>query len=167
MLKIGEDVLRNIAVFHSYIHKTNNIDDCWLWLGATSEKGYGLFMRMRAHRIAYKLHYGIESAVLICHTCDNPPCVNPHHLFEGSAQDNTDDMMRKDRNHFFKGGFDSARTVMTEEKLDLAIRLYSNGELSVRQVAKSIGLDHKGLLYWFKKTGIKVFPNKGGRRQVL
>jgi len=82
---------------------------CWIWMGATTKKGYGDIKykadkkasHHRAHRLAYELHKGeIPKGMLVCHTCDIPGCINPSHLFVGTAQDNTDDMIKKGRQNF-------------------------------------------------------------------
>jgi hypothetical protein len=81
-------------------------DDCWEWTGARAAKGYGRMAThtkgrqaaIGAHRFSYLIHFGpIPPGLFACHTCDNPPCVNPAHLWAGTVQENADDMMAKGR----------------------------------------------------------------------
>jgi len=62
---------------------------CWLWIGAVNNKGYGVL-----NRCEYPLRGAVVCAL---HKCDNPACVNPQHLWVGSKQDNTRDMVSKGR----------------------------------------------------------------------
>ena len=81
---------------------------CWLWTSSTYHGGYGRLFAdgkvQKAHRLSWQFFQGeIPKGKFVCHKCDNPPCVNPEHLFLGEAADNNHDMMRKGRAVFLKG----------------------------------------------------------------
>lgn len=78
------------------------INNCWIWQGKLSKDNYGYCKQYKrenwAHRVSHILFKKeIEPGLIICHKCDNPPCVNPDHLFEGTHKDNFDDMISKNR----------------------------------------------------------------------
>lgn len=76
---------------------------CWLWTGALAPKNYGRIYdcgkAIAAHRLALEASVGPPPlrGLLACHTCDNPPCVNPAHLWWGTPADNTQDSVSKGR----------------------------------------------------------------------
>jgi hypothetical protein len=76
-------------------------DACWPWRGARDRKGYGQVVigqrPLKAHRVAFFVAHGHWPEPCCCHTCDNPPCGNPKHLFEGTHADNAADRDAKGR----------------------------------------------------------------------
>lgn len=87
--------------------KVDTSGECWTWLGSRNAGDYGWFEyqnRMHlAHRIAWMLTHGELPGLFVCHTCDNPPCVRPDHLFLGDASANMSDMTRKGRHPYRTG----------------------------------------------------------------
>lgn len=74
---------------------------CWEWSGYRDLLGYGVIKkngrRVKAHRVAYWITFGPAIKPFICHHCDNPSCVRPDHLFEGTSEDNNRDRDVKGR----------------------------------------------------------------------
>lgn len=100
--------------FWRYVNKDGpivreSLGACWLWTGYVTKQGYGHIKKdhtaggtmIAAHRASYELHVGpIHDGLFVCHACDNPPCVNPAHLWLGTTQDNTADKMAKGRHRY-------------------------------------------------------------------
>jgi hypothetical protein len=96
-VSLATDELPDAPAFWSRVEPARG--GCWEWQGARNEHGYGLHDgHGRAHRFAFDLVFGsIPPGLVVMHTCDNPPCVNPDHLVLGTKADNTRDMRRKGR----------------------------------------------------------------------
>jgi hypothetical protein len=79
------------------------VGDCWLWAAGKDKDGYGVVRfkgrrRVKAHRAAHEIFKGpIGEGQMVCHACDTPSCVNPDHLFLGSAKSNKADCVAKGR----------------------------------------------------------------------
>lgn len=83
--------------------RRDGADGCWPWIGGRTPRGYGQMMvrrrRVYVHRLMLEEALGrpIRPGLMALHRCDNPPCCNPSHLYEGSAKDNARDMHERGR----------------------------------------------------------------------
>ena len=111
-------------------------DKCWEWQARRNKKGYGSFyvsighsksQEWLAHRMVWKMTFGeIPEGLQVCHHCDNPPCVNPSHLWLGTNRDNILDAKKKGRLAQLKGE-DSPQAKLTEEKVREIRKLRKEG----------------------------------------
>lgn len=144
-----------------FMRKVDSSGECWTWLGATGEKGYGRFSiggshkadgsrrnsMVAAHRFSYAAFVGpIPSGygyhgTCVLHRCDNPRCVRPEHLFLGTNADNVHDMDRKGRrvNGQLRGSSHHA-AVLTEEKVREIVRLHRVHGITQAQLSRDFGV---------------------------
>ena len=86
-----------------YFDLPSDVSDCWIWKGTKNRKGYGQFRLHNKLRVVTRVMYfnykgeGFNSDIQICHSCDNPSCINPSHLFVGTNQENQIDSVIKGR----------------------------------------------------------------------
>lgn len=116
---------------------------CWLWFGATTNKGYGSFRieagkEMGAHRASWLLNRGsIADGMQILHKCDTPACVNPDHLFVGTNLDNM-------RDRYVKGRYDGSHAAGENNfhsKLTAAdVRVIRAASGTMREIGKRFGV---------------------------
>ena len=118
-------------------------DECWEWQGKRDAKnGYGglhwMGKTMRAHRVALSLVDGDwDNRLLVCHSCDNPRCCNPAHLWRGTNKDNMLDKKTKNRSgHGAARGEKSGTAKLTAEQVT-EIR---NSPLSGSQLSRRYGV---------------------------
>jgi hypothetical protein len=118
--------------------------ECWVWTGATQHPGYGRTKIGRkshlSHRVVFQAIHGTVPAELdICHTCDNPPCCNPDHLFLGTRSENMVDCKNKGRLFI--------RAKLTREKVDEIRRLYTTTKTSHQKLANLFGVGRRAITY--------------------
>jgi len=108
-------------------------DECWIWQAGTTTDGYGRIkiegITRFAHVVSYEIHKGTTNGLCVLHTCDNPPCVNPKHLFLGTNTDNMQDCSRKGR----------TRSLITNEQV-LEIRRLDLLGFSHHQISELFGV---------------------------
>jgi len=121
-----------VSRFWSKVVKT---ESCWTWIGHRNAADYGTLGTARggkihyAHRLSWEIHFGdIPLGLLICHHCDNPPCVNPSHLFLGTHRDNTADSVKKGRRASKRGEL-NGRAKLTSQDVADVFKLRAAGSL--------------------------------------
>lgn len=122
---------------------------CWEWAGLLNTHGYGVIRLTgkaewleRCHRLAYALFRGdVPDGAWVLHSCDNPRCFNPSHLFLGSAQENTDDMHSKGRwvRPAVRFGAENNKTKLTEANVLTIIERSRDGATRA-SLAKEFGV---------------------------
>lgn len=136
-------------------------NDCWERNSTRSKRNYGLLsytptrkgrVYLYAHRISFFLEHGFLPAELdVLHTCDNPPCVNPAHLFLGTQEDNVADMVQKERQLRGK----KVHTVkLTEDQVQQIRIIHFREKLSYRELSRQFGVSDEQIrciclrVYW-------------------
>lgn len=128
--------------FWSKVDKTSNKNGCWVWTRAKARRGYGEFGIGREHFLAHRFILTLKESrcidgLLACHRCDNPSCVNPDHLWVGTTQENTLDMLKKGRS--LKGEDHPMRTLSKDVVVKIRL-LYENGGHSHSTLAKMFSI---------------------------
>ena len=138
----------------------DNPELCWEWVGGKTGSGYGAMMInyefISVHRYSYELHFGgIPEGRFVCHTCDNPSCVNPKHLFLGTPKDNMEDMTNKGRQVTGRwnsySGEDHPMSKLTWDEVDEMRELYSSGSYTQVALADKFGVTHTSvcdIVHW-------------------
>jgi len=123
---------------------------CWEWQGSRSTNmGHGVIRngprggshQTGAHRVSWELHFGpIPEGLDVLHTCDNPPCVRPDHLYLGTQADNNRDRDLRGRHKALRGSA-NGRASMTEETVTEMRQRYAAGEGPLA-IARALGVSY-------------------------
>ncbi len=113
---------------------------CWIWMRTINTAGYAhltyLGKSHRGHRLSWKIYKGqIPIGMYVLHHCDNRACINPDHLFLGTAADNMVDMIKKNRQRHDRGEL-ASRAILTEQDV-LEIRAST---LSMKELVRKYGV---------------------------
>lgn len=128
-----------------------HLGPCWVWIGGTNGHGYGTFGELwnrpgYAHRYSWKIHRCDPGEFQVCHHCDNKGCVNPAHLFLGTAKDNMQDMWRKGRGpERDLRGDANPRAILPGKDIARIRARYAAGGVTQQELADEYGLSRTAL----------------------
>jgi len=130
------------SLSHRLWKKTDRTETCWVWRGGLTQAGYGTISlerkRLLVHRVSYELARGpISDGLHVLHHCDNPPCLNPDHLFLGTQQDNVADRVSKGRT---AAGERQHLAKLTEDQVREIRRLWQQGGVSMAEMGRRFGV---------------------------
>jgi hypothetical protein len=140
-----------LARFWAKIDMSRGPDACWIWTASTNQRGYGHFVPPRphadkkiwqSHRLAWTIANGpIPIGLHVCHSCDNPPCCNPAHLWAGTRSDNMRDKLAKGRGRSRAPKGEAHRdAVLTEDQVREIRARYAAGGIPYRVLAAEFGV---------------------------
>lgn len=147
-----------------HIDKSEIFGGCWYWTGSRSIRGYGRFQYkgkiVGAHRVTYEVYKGpIPEGLFILHSCDNPSCVNPNHLIEGTQKDNMRDMFGKNRypmEKLYQPGPDHHNAKLTWEQVQEIRFLYAQGEITQWDLGVKFGVTQPVINRVVRNKGYKL-----------
>lgn len=134
-----------------FFDKVEKTDTCWIWKGNKFHFGHGQFSigsrwdnsnkSIPAHRFSWEIHNGkIPDKFCVLHKCDNPPCVNPDHLFLGTRFDNNKDMVKKGRAFHTNGTINGMHKLSDSNVINIR-NLFKNG-LNQREISRKFNISY-------------------------
>ncbi len=125
--------MRNQRAFERFWSKVEVLEDskCWPWRAGKNKDGYGMFLwngrSERAHRIAFFFRHK-KFPLHGLHTCDNPRCCNPSHIYSGTHIDNMRDMTERARHWVYRGEKHYAAKLNERKVAEIKSRYAAGGE---------------------------------------
>ena len=132
--------------------------DCWIWQGADGPGEYGQFGHALAHRYSYALNVGpIPAGLFVCHNCptgDNPRCVNPAHLWLGTAADNNCDASHKQTRA-------QRHARISDEDIRAMLQRWEAGDITQKALATLYGISRARVSLLVRKmTRVYLFKDE-------
>tara|TARA_R110000868_G_scaffold131618_1_gene341717 strand:+ start:205 stop:681 length:477 start_codon:yes stop_codon:yes gene_type:complete len=138
---------------NKYLPDILNENHCWIWNGAKDKNGYGITSQnkktLKVHRLMYEIYYAESLKELHClHTCDNPSCVNPLHLFAGTNLDNVRDKINKGRCYtgYQKGENNGASKLKDNDVIEIR-KLYNTGKYTTTKLGEMYKIHRSTISY--------------------
>ena len=155
--EVESDLLERIRLRRGFVEaKLSNYtvseEGCWEYQGQRQPYGYGRFSiyvnsmtpkarKASTHRLSYALHNGVDPAeMFVCHTCDNPSCINPKHLFLGTHKENMKDMAVKGRAAPQVGEANAASKLSSDTVKDIVEAIKAGR--GNKDIAEGVGVSH-------------------------
>jgi len=134
------------------IVKTRDDNECWYWPFGKTGNRYGAVVtpkphrkQLKAHKLAFKIRYGHWPKPCGLHKCDNHPCFNPRHIFEGTNKDNTEDMIRKGRQAPPRYGVANNLAKVNPEIVKMIRQEYSAGGITQHKLGEKYGISQNAV----------------------
>ena len=168
----GRPAKDQVDRFWSHVNKNGPVPKhapqlgrCWIWIGAKSRNGYGLFTKRNrvliyAHRFLWEIEDGLEpTGKRILHKCDNPPCVRKLHTWPGTLKENIQDSISKGR---FKIGERSASAKLSDADVFEIRRMYASGKFLQKELSKKFGITQMSVSVIVTRRGWKHLVDRDG-----
>lgn len=151
---IGKRIVSLEIRFWERVSKT---DSCWIWMASCTNDGYGTIKKggkhVLTHRLSWHMAYGpIPDGLSVLHSCDNPPCVNPDHLFLGTQKDNMRDMINKGR-YVGKGN-----TILTDAQVREIRKRYAQGGITYAKLGSAYGVSSSAVNHIVHRRNFSRLP---------
>lgn len=154
-LSTADDAFEPAYSPEKFWSKVDRSGDCWIWRGEHHNLGYGVVRvkgqkRVLAHRMSVWLATGKKPSQQseVCHTCDNPPCVRPSHLYVGTHADNMRDMAVRGRAH--GGGLKgerNGRAKLNRAQVDEIRAKWNAGDGTLTSLGRDYGVSYVAIRY--------------------